>query len=44
MCSGIGTIGMSLANSAKKTIGIEVIEAACEDAKINALTNGITNY
>lgn len=35
ICSGIGTIGICLATSAKEVIGIEMVESACEDAKIN---------
>lgn len=35
ICSGIGTIGICLANSAKEVIGIEMVETACNDAKIN---------
>ncbi len=44
ICSGIGTIGMCLAKKSKKVIGIEMIEAACENAKENALLNKIENY
>lgn len=40
---GIGTIGMALAPSAKKIIGIEEIPMAIEDAKENARINHITN-
>ncbi|MQS89110.1 23S rRNA (uracil(1939)-C(5))-methyltransferase RlmD [Companilactobacillus mishanensis] len=41
--SGIGTIGLSLADKAKKVTGIEVIKDAVEDAKRNADINGIKN-
>ena len=40
---GAGTIGLSLANKAKKVIGVEIIPKAIEDAKFNALANKITN-
>ncbi len=40
---GAGTIGLSLANKAKKVIGVEIIPEAIEDAKFNAEENGIEN-
>ncbi len=40
---GAGTIGLSMAKSAKKIIGVEIIPDAVEDAKINARENGIEN-
>ena len=40
---GAGTIGLSLANTAKKVIGVEIIPEAIEDAKFNAKENGIEN-
>ncbi|MBK9270928.1 MAG: 23S rRNA (uracil(1939)-C(5))-methyltransferase RlmD [Saprospiraceae bacterium] len=40
---GVGSIGLYLADSAKKIIGIEEIEAATGDARINADTNQISN-
>jgi len=40
---GIGTISLFLAQSAKKVIGVEIIEAAIEDAKENAIRNQIDN-
>ena len=40
---GAGTIGLSMANSAKSIIGVEIVEAAVRDANINAKENGITN-
>ncbi|MBP3301030.1 MAG: 23S rRNA (uracil(1939)-C(5))-methyltransferase RlmD [Clostridia bacterium] len=40
---GIGTIGLTCAKKVKEVIGIEVIEAAIEDAKENARRNGIEN-
>ncbi len=40
---GIGTISLFLAKRAKKVYGIEVVEAAIEDAKKNAKLNDIYN-
>ena len=40
---GTGTIGLSMAKAAKSVIGVEIIEAAVEDAKINAQANGFKN-
>ncbi len=40
---GIGTISLFLARKAKKVYAIEIIEQAIEDAKRNALINGIEN-
>ena len=40
---GAGTIGLSLANKAKKVIGVEIIPEAKEDAKFNARENNIQN-
>lgn len=41
--TGTGTIALFLAKSAKKVIGIEYVPEAIEDAKVNALENGIHN-
>lgn len=41
--SGIGTIGLSFAKTVKAVYGVEVIEAAVQDAQKNAALNGITN-
>lgn len=41
--SGIGTIGLSMANKAKKVTGIEVVEDAVKDAQQNADINNIKN-
>ncbi|MBM3432836.1 MAG: 23S rRNA (uracil(1939)-C(5))-methyltransferase RlmD [Bacteroidetes bacterium] len=38
---GTGSIGIFLSRQAKKIIGVELIEAAIEDARINAERNGI---
>ena len=40
---GIGTISLFLAKKAKKVYGVEVVEAAIEDAKRNAKINNIDN-
>ena len=40
---GTGTIGLSMAHKAKKLIGVEIIPSAIENAKVNALENGIAN-
>ncbi len=40
---GAGTIGLSLANKAKRVIGVEIIPEAIEDAEFNAKANGIKN-
>ena len=40
---GAGTIGLTLANKAKRIIGVEIVEQAIENAKENAKLNGIKN-
>ena len=40
---GIGTISLFLAGSAGKVCGVEVVPQAIEDARENAVRNGITN-
>jgi 23S rRNA (uracil1939-C5)-methyltransferase len=40
---GIGTISLFMSEKAGKVIGVEVVEAAVEDAKRNAELNGIMN-
>ena len=40
---GIGTISLFLAQKAKQVYGVEVVPQAIEDARQNALRNGITN-
>ena len=40
---GTGTIGLSAARKAKRVIGIEIVPSAVEDAKKNAVRNGIAN-
>ncbi|MGT2771465.1 23S rRNA (uracil(1939)-C(5))-methyltransferase RlmD [Streptococcus marimammalium] len=41
--SGIGTIGLSVANQVKHVYGVEVIKEAVKDAQHNASQNSITN-
>lgn len=43
VCCGTGTIGLSVAKSVKRVIGVDICEEAVEDAKINAELNKITN-
>eukprot|EP00808_Paulinella_micropora_P031447 g38252.t1 len=43
ICCGTGTIAICLAKHVKKVIGLELIPAAVEDARQNAIDNGITN-
>ena len=40
---GIGTIGIFMANKAKKVYGIEIVEDAIKDAKENCKINNISN-
>jgi 23S rRNA (uracil1939-C5)-methyltransferase len=40
---GVGTIGMVVANRAKKVIGVEINADAVKDARINARRNDISN-
>ncbi len=40
---GVGTISMFLAQKAKHVIGVEIVDAAIRDAKINAKLNQIDN-
>jgi 23S rRNA (uracil1939-C5)-methyltransferase len=40
---GIGGIALTLARRARRVIGVEVVEAAVEDARRNARMNGISN-
>lgn len=40
---GIGTISLFLAKKAKQVYGVEIIPQAIEDARRNAVINGITN-
>ena len=41
--TGTGTIAQYFSRFVKKVVGIEYVEAAIEDAKVNAEINGITN-
>ena len=40
---GVGTITLAMAGAAGKVIGVEVVPQAVEDARDNAVRNGITN-
>ena len=40
---GVGTITLAMAKAAGKVIGVEIVEQAVQDAKENALRNGIEN-
>ena len=40
---GIGTIGLSMAESVKELVGVEVVPEAVENAKENARRNGVKN-
>ena len=40
ICSGIGTIGLSVGQECKKIIGIEMVKSSCENAEKNAKANG----
>lgn len=40
---GAGTIGLSMAKSAKSILGVEIIPQAVENARVNASENGIKN-
>ncbi|MDR0898994.1 MAG: 23S rRNA (uracil(1939)-C(5))-methyltransferase RlmD [Lactobacillaceae bacterium] len=41
--SGIGTIGLTVADRVKEVIGVEVVEPAVENAQINKAANNIQN-
>ena len=43
MYCGTGTIGLTMAGYVKNLIGVEIIPQAVEDAKNNAVLNGISN-
>ncbi len=43
VCSGTGTIGITLAQRAGKVIGIEICESSVRDAEENAKLNNISN-
>ncbi|KAG5502699.1 hypothetical protein JIQ42_05768 [Leishmania sp. Namibia] len=43
LCSGTGTIGLTLSKYVKRVIGVELIESAVSNARRNAQQNGITN-
>jgi tRNA (uracil-5-)-methyltransferase len=39
ICSGIGTIGISMGKSCRKVVGIEMVRSACQNALKNAAAN-----
>ncbi|WP_128543452.1 23S rRNA (uracil(1939)-C(5))-methyltransferase RlmD [Larkinella soli] len=41
--TGTGTIALFVARQARQVVGIEYVDSAVEDARINATVNGITN-
>lgn len=43
ICSGIGTIGICLADKAEKILAVEMVKSACMDSEYNAQINNITN-
>lgn len=43
VCCGTGTIGMIMSKEVERVIGIEMVESAVEDAKLNADLNEIKN-
>ena len=40
---GVGSISLFMADKARKVVGVEIVDAAIENAKINAKTNNIQN-
>lgn len=40
---GTGTIGLTMAESVKELIGVEIVPQAVEDARLNARLNGVEN-
>uniref|UniRef100_A0A0L8G6Q6 tRNA (uracil(54)-C(5))-methyltransferase n=1 Tax=Octopus bimaculoides TaxID=37653 RepID=A0A0L8G6Q6_OCTBM len=43
ICCGTGSIGISMAASAKRLFGVEIIQQAIDDAKLNAKLNNVNN-
>lgn len=43
ICCGTGTIGLIMSKQVKNVIGLELVESAIEDAKINASENDVKN-
>ncbi|KAG2186857.1 hypothetical protein INT44_003084 [Umbelopsis vinacea] len=43
LCCGTGTIGITMAKSVNKVIGVDIVPEAIVDARANAERNGITN-
>jgi tRNA/tmRNA/rRNA uracil-C5-methylase (TrmA/RlmC/RlmD family) len=44
ICSGTGSIGISMADFSKKIVAIEMVEQACKDAEVNVALNNIKNF
>ncbi len=40
---GVGSISLFMADSCKKVVGVEIVDAAIQNAKQNAIANGIDN-
>lgn len=43
ICCGTGTIGILLAASCRRVIGVDICAEAIENARVNATLNGVTN-
>ncbi|XP_053670609.1 tRNA (uracil-5-)-methyltransferase homolog A [Anopheles nili] len=43
ICCGTGTIGLCFAPHCKQVLGVDIVEQAIEDAKYNAIRNGVEN-
>lgn len=43
VCCGTGTIGLTMAASVTKVVGVDLVESAIVDARHNAQLNGLTN-
>lgn len=43
VCCGTGTIGMIMASDVERVVGIEMVESAVADARLNAALNGVEN-
>lgn len=40
---GTGTIGLSMAKDVKKLVGVDIVKQSIENARVNAIQNGINN-
>ena len=43
LCCGTGTIGLSMASAVRRVVGVELVQAAVDDARANAERNGVSN-